>query len=61
MTKHADSSGHGAGGLLKVNKDSGKPELRALLGASWGDYLLDESLELLLRLKQGREIECYRF
>ncbi len=61
MTKHADSSGRGAGGLLKVNKDSGKPELRALLGASWGDYLLDESLELLFRLKQGREIECYPF
>jgi len=61
MTKHADSSGHGAGGLLKVNKDSGKPELRALLGTGWGDYLLDESLELLFRLKQGREITCYRF
>jgi len=61
MTDHADSSGHGPGGLLKINKDTGKPELRAPFGSGWGAYRLDDSLALLFRLQHRREIDCYRF
>lgn len=61
MTKHADSSGQGASGMLKISKDTGKPERRAIFGDSWGSYRLDESLALLFRLQRGRVIECYDF
>ena len=61
VAAHADTAGIAGPGLLKVRKDTGKPERWVVLADKSPDYRLDERGGLLLVKRDDRQIDCYRF
>ncbi len=61
IAAHADSAGTGPAGLLKVSKDTGKPERRLGLGTKWPEYETNETGTLLFFRADDNQIDCYRY
>jgi len=61
VVAHADSAGTGPPGLLKVDKDTGKPVRRLLVGRKWPVYEMNAAETLIFFQADDHEIDCYRF
>ena len=61
VAAHADAAGVAGPGILKVRKESGKPERRVVVGIKSPDFRLDEPGGLLFLKRDDQQIVCYRF